>query len=94
MDCWRDEAWKRPPGERRNPEICTPLCIGIVQFLEPSGGHGAKLLGGLPEVPTFEKRGLAKFQYDAWFAILAPAAIPTAGGACIIAPTANRGAGT
>jgi tripartite-type tricarboxylate transporter receptor subunit TctC len=39
---------------------------------------GAKRLAGLPDVPTFNEAGLPNFQYDAWFAILAPAATPTA----------------
>jgi len=39
---------------------------------------GAKRLAGLPDVPTFEEVGFANFHYNAWFAILAPAATPTA----------------
>jgi tripartite-type tricarboxylate transporter receptor subunit TctC len=37
-----------------------------------------KRLGVLPDVPTFAEAGLAEFEYDSWFGILAPAGVPKA----------------
>jgi tripartite-type tricarboxylate transporter receptor subunit TctC len=37
---------------------------------------GPKRLSQLPDVPTFAEAGLPEFNYDAWFAIMVPAATP------------------
>jgi tripartite-type tricarboxylate transporter receptor subunit TctC len=39
---------------------------------------GAKRLESLPDVPTFAEAGLAGFDYDAWFGIMAAAGTPKA----------------
>ena len=37
---------------------------------------GTSRLGVLPDVPTFAEAGLPEYQYDSWFGIMAPAAVP------------------
>jgi len=39
---------------------------------------GANRLAVLPDVPTFKEAGLAEFEYDSWFGVLAPAGTPKA----------------
>jgi tripartite-type tricarboxylate transporter receptor subunit TctC len=39
---------------------------------------GPVRLSVLPDVPTFAEAGLAQFQYDSWFGIMAPAGTPQA----------------
>ena len=39
---------------------------------------GNKRMSQLPDVPTFAEAGLPEYTYDAWFGMLAPAAVPKA----------------
>jgi len=39
---------------------------------------GSKRLPQLPDVPTFAEAGLPEYTYDAWFGLMAPAAVPKA----------------
>jgi tripartite-type tricarboxylate transporter receptor subunit TctC len=37
---------------------------------------GGKRLAQLPDVPTFAEAGMPEYNYDAWFGMMAPAAVP------------------
>jgi len=37
---------------------------------------GGKRLAQLPDVPTFAQAGMPEYNYDAWFGMMAPAAVP------------------
>lgn len=39
---------------------------------------GSSRMRQLPDVPTFREAGLADFDYDAWFGVMAPAGLPAA----------------
>src|SRR6185436_5134614 len=37
---------------------------------------GQQRLSVMPDIPTFKEAGLANYEYDSWFGILAPAGVP------------------
>lgn len=46
--------------------------------VRPLAVTAPKRLSVLPDVPTFREAGVPEFEYDSWFGILAPAAVPKA----------------